>query len=53
MTIKKIVGQISKPTPDDAKTEQSSHNTENMTVAESMSLQEGRPAIEPKKWAPP
>ena len=32
--------------------EQSSHNTENMNVAESMPLQVGRPAIEPKKWAP-
>ena len=47
------VGQISEPTPDDDESEQSSHNTENMNVAESMSLQAGRPTIEPKKWALP
>ena len=46
------VGQISEPTPDGAESEISSHNTEKMNVAESMSLQVGRPAIEPNKWAP-
>ena len=45
------VGQISEPNPDDAKSEQSSHNTESMTVAESIPLQACRPAIESRKWA--
>ena len=39
------------PTPDDVESEQSSHNTKNMNVAESMSLQVGRPATESRKWA--
>ena len=45
------VKQISEPTPDDAESEKSSHNTENMNVAESMPLQAGRTTIESRKWA--
>ena len=45
------VGKISELTPDDAESEKSSHNTENMNVVESMPLQAGRPAIESRKWA--
>ena len=44
--------QTGEPTPDDVESEQSSHNTKNMNVAESMSLRAARPATERKKWAP-
>ena len=43
--------QITEPTPNDAESEQSSHNTDSMTALENMPWQVGRPAIESMRWA--